>query len=84
MIVEKISVSIRIPALDVTHDFIIPSTMVMKDVKQLVMDIICSEYGVNKQAGDVVFVDKADGKALRMDASLEQMGIGDGANLILL
>lgn len=81
---EKISVAIRIPALDVTHDFIIPSTMIMKDVKQLVMDIICSEYGVKKHASEIVFVDKVDGKALRMDANLEQLGIGDGAKLIML
>lgn len=81
---EKISVSIRIPALDVTHDFIIPSTMIINDVKQLVMEIVCSEYGINKQADDIVIIDKADGKVLCMDSSLEQMGIGDGANLILL
>lgn len=81
---EKISVAIRIPALDITHDFIIPSTMSMKDVRQLVVDILCSEYGVNNLVNDIVFIDTVDGKALRMDASLAQMGIGDGARLILL
>lgn len=84
MILEKISLSIRIPALDITHDFIIPSTMGMKDVRQLVVDILCSEYGVKNLVNDVVFIDTADGQALRMDASLAQMGIGDGAKLILL
>lgn len=81
---EKISVSIGIPALDVTHDFIIPSTMGIMDVRKLVVDILASEYGVKNFGRNTIFIDKKDGKALRLDASIAQMGIGDGAKLILL
>lgn len=84
MNMEKISVSVRIPALDITHDFIVPSTMVISDVRQLVVDILCAEYGVTNDVEDIVFVDKADGKALSMGATLEKMGVGDGAKLMLL
>ena len=81
---EQISVSIRIPALDITQDFIVPSTMKMMDARQLVADILFSEYGVKSLVSNVVFIDKSDGKALRMDASFSQMGIGDVAKLVLL
>ena len=43
-----------------------------------------SEYGVKSLVSNVVFIDKHDGKALRMDASFAQMGIGDGTKLVLL
>lgn len=81
---EKISLSIRIPALDVTHDFIIPASMNTKDVRQLVVDILSSEYGVIKYANDITLIDIKDHQALRLDASLAQQGVGDGAKLILL
>lgn len=81
---EKISVSVKIPALDITHDFIIPSTMKMVDARKLVADILFSEYGVKSLVSNVVFIDKSDGKTLHMDASFAQMGIGDGTKLVLL
>ena len=52
MNMEKISVSIRIPALDITQDFIVPSTMKMMDARQLVADILFSEYGVKRGLRD--------------------------------
>ena len=51
---EKISVSIRIPALDITHDFIVPSTMKIMDVRQLVADILFSEYSVKNLVSNIV------------------------------
>ena len=54
------------------------------DVRQLVADILFSEYSVKNLVSNIVFIDKSDGKALRMDASFAQMGIGDGAKLVLL
>ena len=81
---DKTTVSIRIPALDVTHDFIIPSTMKMIDVRQLVVDILYSEYGVQKSDTDLTFVDCKDGRYLSIDVNFDQLGIGDGARLIIL
>lgn len=81
---EKISIAIRIPALDVTNDFIVPSTMKIEDVKKLVVSILFSEYGVKNSLSDVTIIDTQDAKVLRMDATLEQMGIGDGAKLMLM
>ncbi|MGM9583453.1 MAG: hypothetical protein ACI3WU_07030 [Phascolarctobacterium sp.] len=81
---DKLTVSIRIPALDVTHDFMVPSTMKIVDVRQLVVDILSSEYGVKKSDTDITFVDHKDGRHLSMDVNLDQLGIGDGASLIML
>lgn len=81
---DKTTVSIRIPALDVTHDFIIPSTMKMIDVRQLVVDILYSEYGVQKSDTDLTFVDCKDGRYLSMDVNIAQLGLGDGARMMML
>lgn len=54
MNMEKISVSIRIPALDITHDFIVPSTMKIMDVRQLVAVILFSEYSVKNLVSNIV------------------------------
>ena len=48
------------------------------------MSLLFSEYSVKNLVSNIVFIDKSDGKALRMDASFAQMGIGDGAKLVLL
>lgn len=81
---DKITISIRIPALDITHDFIIPFTMKMADVRQLVVDILASEYGVKKTLNSVSFVDLQDGKSLIMEASAYQLDLGDGTKLVML
>lgn len=84
MIMDRITVSIKIPALDVTHDFVIPSTMRMGDVRQLVVDILASEYGVKKLDTDLAFVDCKDGRYLSMDVNIAQLGLGDGARMMML
>ncbi|MBR3722527.1 MAG: hypothetical protein IKN12_07140 [Selenomonadaceae bacterium] len=81
---EKISVSVRVPALDNTYDFIVPSNMAVRDVEQLMMKILSSEYGISESVADLTLFDREDATVLRMECSLSQLGIGDGAKLVLM
>lgn len=81
---EKISVSVRVPALDNTYDFIVPSNMAVRDVEQLMMKILSSEYGISESIADLTLFDREDATVLRMECSLSQLGIGDGAKLVLM
>jgi hypothetical protein len=79
----KLSVSVRIPAIAQSHDFLIPPNLAVKEVMQLMVAILVSEYGVSSSLSDLVILDEADGKALKMECSFSQLGIADGAKLIL-
>ena len=81
---EKVSVSIRIPALDNSYDFIVPNNMAVRDVQKLISRILTSEYGVADSMSVLTMIDINDGKALRQECSFSQQGISDGAKLLLL
>lgn len=81
---EKISLSITIPALGGDFDFIVPSTMLVSDIIGLVTKILNAEYGISKFTTNNLFIDKSDNKMLRSNYSLAQMGISDGAELLLI
>ena len=81
---EKISITVRVPALDNTYDFIVPSNMAVRDVQQLMMKILNSEYGISDSTSDLTLFDRDDATVLRMECSLSQLGIGDGAKLVLM
>jgi hypothetical protein len=83
-IVGKISVSIRVPAVGQTHDFLIPANMAVRDVVALTVNILVSEYGISDSVSDVSLFDGSDGKVLKSDCSFFQLGISDGAELILV
>ena len=81
---EKISVSIVIPAIGVTSDFMIPADMAVKDAAGLIMRILRSEYGISENDSDVMLFDSADGLSLRPECSFAQQEIADGARLVLM
>lgn len=81
---EKISVTVRIPALENSYDFLVPGNMSVKNVQQLMVRILSSEYGVLENSSDAMLFDTEDGKALRLECSLTQLGILDGSELILM
>ena len=81
---EKISVTVRIPALGGTYDFIVPGSMAVRDVQQLMMKILVSEYGVSDNISDLMLFGMEDGKALRSECSFAQLGVSDGAKLLLI
>ena len=80
---EKVSVSVDIPAVSQCNEFAIPVTMAVKDVISLMAKILTSEYGVSNTLSDLMLFSKEDGKALKTECSFSQLGISDGDKLIL-
>lgn len=80
----KAVVTIKIPALGLTSDFGIPDTMLVQDVQQLIIKILSSEYGISDSGQEVTLMDMNDGLALPQDTSFNQLGISDGARLLLI
>lgn len=81
---EKISITVRVPALDNTYDFLVPSNMAVRNVQQLIMKILSSEYGISDNISDLTLFDYEDATVLRTECSLSQLGLSDGAKLVLL
>lgn len=79
---ERISVTVKIPALGGAYDFIVPTNMAVRDVQLLMLRILSSEYGISDNMTDLMLFDTADATTLRMECSFSQLGITDGAKLI--
>ena len=77
---EKISITVKIPALDSTYDFIVPNNM----SQNLMIRILNSEYGISDKSADAMLFDTSDNTALRLECSFAQLGISDGAKLLLI
>jgi hypothetical protein len=58
--------------------------MAVKNVIELMVAILSSEYGISNISSDVCLIDKADSKSLPLSHSFSQLGVLDGANLILV
>ena len=80
----QVSVNVRIPALDHTYDFIVPDNMSVHNVRQLMIDILSSEYGISDKSLDALLFDMKDNKVLPLECSFIQLGISDGAELCML
>lgn len=81
---EKISITVEVPALNATHDFIVPNNMSVRNAKNLMVRILSSEYGISDDGSDTMLFDKEDNKALRLECSFAQNDISDGAKLLMI
>lgn len=81
---EKISITVKIPALGNAYDFIVPNNMSIRNAQSLMIRILSSEYGISDKSNDVILFDMNDNKALRLECSFSQLGISDGAKLLLI
>lgn len=81
---EKISITVTIPALGHTCDFIVPGKMSVKNAQNLMIRILNSEYGISNANTDVMLFDLSDNTALRPECSFAQLGISDGAKLLMI
>lgn len=81
---EKISIAVKIPALNSTYDFIVPSNMSIRDAQKLMVRILSSEYGIADKNTDVMLFDMEDHMALRLECSFAQNGISNGAKLLMI
>lgn len=81
---EKISVAVKIPALGNTYDFIVPNNMSIRNAQNLIIRILNSEYGISDVNTDVMLFDLDDNATLRLECSFAQLGISDGAKLLMI
>ena len=66
---EKIAITVEIPALNGTYDFVVPSNMSIRNAQNLMIRILNSEYGISDQSTDAILFDKEDSTALRLECS---------------
>lgn len=81
---ERISITVRIPSLGTTRDFSVPNNMSIRDAQELILRILSSEYGISENGKDLMLFGMSDNKALRLECSFTQLGISDGAKLLLI
>ena len=81
---EKIFITVKIPALENTYDFTVPNNMSVRDVQKLIIKILHSEYGISDELNEVILFDMEEHKALRLECSFAQLGIKDGVKLLMI
>lgn len=68
---EKISITVKIPALDSTYDFIVPNNMSVKNAQNLMIRILNSEYGISDKSADAIVSKRTEESNLPMAESAE-------------
>ena len=81
---EKIAITVEIPALGSAYEFIVPANMSIRNAQNLMIKILNSEYGISDVNTDVMLFDLNDSVALRLECSFAQLGISDGAKLLMI
>lgn len=81
---EKVAVTVRIPALDNTFEFVVPNNMSVRNTLKLMLRILRSEYGISASANGIMLFDMRDQNALPPDCSFAQLDICDGAKLLMI
>lgn len=81
---ERITITVKVPALNNTYDFIVPSNMTVQNAQNLILQILSSEYGISTDNTDVMLFDISDNTALSIEHTFEQLGISDGDQLLLI
>lgn len=81
---KKITLQVMVPAVGKRHDFLLPDSMGVLKAIQLMALALSDEYGVSKFSGDLTLIDTRDHLALNNSCSFKQMGITNGAELILV
>lgn len=81
---EKIAVTVKVPALDNVYEFLVPNSMPVKSVLSLMVRILSSEYGISDNSEGLMLFDMSDQAALPLECTFEQLGICDGAKLLMI
>lgn len=84
--VEKLSVNIKIPSLNVEHNFLIPMDMCVGEALSLIEKTLLEEYpGIKKNGmASKALMQSTTGKILANACSLRQLGIIQGEKLVLI
>ena len=67
---EKISITVKIPALDSTYDFIVPNNMSVKNAQNLMIRILNSEYGISDKSADAMLFDTRPMRCCSIQATI--------------
>lgn len=81
---DKVAVTVRIPALDNIFEFIVPNNMSINNVLNLMIRILRSEYGISDNSNGAMLFDMSDQTALPPECTFEQLDICDGAKLLMI
>ena len=81
--VEKISVHVRVIALNVEHNYLIPQQMCVAEAAELVHKTLLEEYPGVKQESAIkgMLLQQSTGLALDPSCSFRQLGIHQGERL---
>ena len=79
---KKIPITIWVPALSGTYDFLVPDTLAAQEVQQLAARLLDAEFRLPEERAPTLF-DLSDGRALRPECSFAQLGSSAGAKLAL-
>ena len=83
--IQKISISVRVPSVQKTHDFVLPENMSIKKVISLMSLTIADEYSSTSKGSDtLMLIDQKDNTVLNKECSLKQLGIKNGAKLMFI
>lgn len=81
---EKISVYIIVPECNEKFNFLIPQTMKISTMHKLVVDILFKEKRLSEKQKNGYFLNLSTGKILCNDNKVENSGVFDGTELLLI
>ena len=86
ILVEKISVNIKVVGLNVEHNFLIPREMSVFDAVELIVKALREEYpgAGNNSPVNHALMQASSGKILNQSCSFKQLGIVQGERMILI
>lgn len=81
--VEKISVHVRVTALNVEHNYLIPQQMSVAEAAELINKTLMEEYpGIRQESGmKGMLIQQATGLMLDPGCNFRQLGIHQGERL---
>ncbi len=83
---EKISINVLLPGMNLSHHFLVPGDMILRDVLKLVLQLLMEEYpgvdGLNRSGASLL--QASTGLILDNTSSLNKMKLIEGEPLILL
>ncbi|MBE6574724.1 MAG: hypothetical protein E7654_00435 [Ruminococcaceae bacterium] len=84
--VEKISLNVVVPSLNLEHNFLIPAEMNVEGAAALILRALMEEYpGVGQRAAaGAHLMQMSTGKLLNSGCNFRQLGIAQGEKLLLM
>ncbi|MBQ7016911.1 MAG: hypothetical protein IKL38_09005 [Firmicutes bacterium] len=81
--VEKISVHVRVSALNVEHNYLIPQHMSVMEAAELIQKTLLEEYPGIKQVSSIrgALIQQSTGLVLDPGCNFKQLGIHQGERL---